>query len=44
MGQVGEDLLGLVMPLALPDSGTNIKNGHEERIKVCEQTGVDRVM
>lgn len=28
------------MPSALPDFGTNIKNGHEERIK----TQVERVM
>lgn len=26
------------MPAALPDFGTNIKNGHEERIKDHEQT------
>lgn len=34
------------MPSALPDFGTNIKNGHEERIKDHEQTnrGVDREM
>lgn len=26
------------MPLVLPDFGTNIKNGHEERIRDHEQT------
>ena len=26
------------MPSALPDFGTNVKNGHEERIKDREQT------
>lgn len=35
---VGKVYGGLVMPLALPDFGTNIKNGHEERIKDHEQT------
>lgn len=38
MGGVGEVQGGLFMPLALPDFGTNIKNGHEERIKDHEQT------
>lgn len=30
----------LFMPSVLPDFGTNIKNGHEERTKDCEQTEV----
>lgn len=34
--------LGLVMPSALPDFGTNIKNAHEERIKDHEQTEMQR--
>lgn len=34
-GQVGG---GLFMPSVLPDFGTNIKNGHEERIRDHEQT------
>lgn len=28
----------LFMPSVLPDFGTNIKNGHEERIRDYEQT------
>lgn len=34
-GQVGG---GLFMPSVLPDFGTNIKNGHEERTRDHEQT------
>ena len=33
----GWDREGLFMPWVLPDFGTNIKNGHEERIKHHEQ-------
>lgn len=38
MGGVGKVYGGLFVPLALPDFRTNIKNGHEERIKDHEQT------
>lgn len=38
MGGKGKVCGSLFMPLVLPDFGTNIKNGHEERIRDHEQT------